>query len=136
MNEGREGASIKAFIDAVQRRPQAVSLICSADAPALTLMPERRVAAAREYMDKLTIKYRLSGKALPPRRITMKLPGWGGSPELRMENGSQPQPWHCKPFTDASTYGLELLYQYETECQIINESGTPRIEWDYMKEPG
>jgi hypothetical protein len=87
-------------------------------------------------MEKLAIKYRLSGKALPPRRITMKLPGWAGSPELRMENGSQPQPWHCKPFTDASTYGLELLYQYETECHVINDAGTPRIEWDYMKEPG
>ena len=87
-------------------------------------------------MEKLTIKYRLSGKAMPPRPITMKLPGWAGSPDLRMENGSQPQPWHCKPFTDASTYGLELLYQYETECHVINDNGTARIEWDYMKEPG
>jgi len=88
------------------------------------------------HMEKMTIKYRLSGKAMPPRPITMKLPGWAGSPELRMENGSQPQPWHCKPFTDASTYGLELIYQYETECQVINDSGVARIEWDYMKEPG
>jgi hypothetical protein len=31
---------------------------------------------------------------------------------------------------------LELLYQYETECHIINNAGDLRIEWDYRKEPG
>ena len=96
----------------------------------------RRFSRRQTQMEKMTIKYRLSGKALPPRPITMKLPGWAGSANLRMENGSQPQPWHCKPFTDASTYGLELIYQYETECHIINDSGTSRIQWDFMKEPG
>jgi Flp pilus assembly protein TadD len=85
--------------------------------------------------EKLVVKYSTSSKALPPQRIRMEIPGWGGSPE-KMEDGNLAQPWHCLPFVEASTYGLELIYQYETECQIVNDNGLVRIEWDYAKEPG
>ena len=53
-----------------------------------------------------------------------------------MVNGSEPEPWHCLPLVEASTYGLELIFQYETECHIINDDGDVRLEWDYSKEPG
>src|SRR5205823_904403 len=33
-------------------------------------------------------------------------------------------------------YGLELVYPYETECQVVNYDGTIRFEFDYAKEPG
>ena len=56
-----------------------------------------------------------------PQPIRLKMPGWGGSAAMRMENGSEPQPWHCPPFVDGSAYGIELIYHYETECHIVNE---------------
>ena len=65
----------------------------------------------------------------------MKAGGWGGSAEGMVE-GSQPQPWHCLPFVEASTYGLELVYQHETECHVVNDGGAVRIDWDPTKEPG
>jgi tetratricopeptide (TPR) repeat protein len=86
--------------------------------------------------EKMEIPYRTFHKAIPPQPIRVKVPGWAGSPQIRMQNGSEPQPWHCPPFVDASGYGLELLYPYETECHVVNENGEVRIEWDPSKEPG
>lgn len=86
-------------------------------------------------MDTLQIKYRLVGKAIPPRPIRMSVGGWGGA-EVMKKNGSEPQPWHCPPFVEASTYGLELVYPYETECHVINDNGNIRFEWDFASEPG
>jgi tetratricopeptide (TPR) repeat protein len=80
------------------------------------------------------IRYSTYQKALPPRPIRMKNPGWGGLVQ-KMVDGSEPQPWHCLPFTEASTYGLELVYQYDRECQVINEEGLVRFDWDYASEP-
>ncbi len=53
-----------------------------------------------------------------------------------MEDGAQGQPWHCLPFVEGSTYGLELVYPYATECHVINENGVVRMEFDFQKEPG
>ncbi|HEX4794380.1 MAG TPA: DUF6065 family protein [Humisphaera sp.] len=86
--------------------------------------------------ERLQIKYRTAHKGLPPQPIRMKIPGWGGSPDRKMVNGSEPEPWHCLPLVEACTYGLELIFQYETECHIINDDGNVRLEWDYAKEPG
>jgi tetratricopeptide (TPR) repeat protein len=86
-------------------------------------------------MQKLDIKYRITGKAIPPRPVRLEIPGWAGAPDKR-RNGSQPQPWHCPPFVAASTYGLELLFPYDTECYVVNEDGKTRFDWDYVKEPG
>ncbi|MDB5171446.1 MAG: uncharacterized protein JWN51_219 [Phycisphaerales bacterium] len=85
---------------------------------------------------RLEIKFRTAGKAFPPRPIRVEVPGWGGSPDQKRQNRSTPQPWHCAPFVEGGTYGLELLYQYETECHVINNGRDLQIEWDYRKEPG
>ncbi len=53
-----------------------------------------------------------------------------------MEEGAKGQPWHCLPFSEGVTYGLELVYPYETECQVVNDDGAVRIEFDFQKEPG
>jgi len=87
-------------------------------------------------MEKLQIKYRLEGKALPPRPVRVSLPGWGGSPEMKKENGSQPQPWHCPPHVEGATHGLELVYEYETEVKIVNNNGNVMIVRDREQEPG
>src|SRR5688572_28765741 len=86
-------------------------------------------------MDKLQIKYATYAKALPPQPIRLKTPGWAGAAD-KMEDGSAGQPWHCLPFVEASTYGLELIYQFDTQCQVINDNGLVRFDWDYSKEPG
>ena len=87
-------------------------------------------------MTKHTIKYSTASRALPPQRIKLQVPGWGGDVTQKMVDGSVVQPWHCQPFVDGSTYGLELVYQHEQECHIINDGGAVRIEWDFYKEPG
>jgi tetratricopeptide (TPR) repeat protein len=86
-------------------------------------------------MDKLSVKYATYAKSLAPQPIRIRTPGWAGTPE-KMEDGSQPQPWHCLPFVEGSTYGLELLYPYETECHVVNDNGALRFDWDYASEPG
>jgi hypothetical protein len=87
-------------------------------------------------MAKLEIKYRLEGKALPPRPIKVAIGDWGGSAERKKEHGSRPEPWHCPPFTDACIHGFELLYQYETEMQVVNVNGKVEFKWNLEKEPG
>jgi hypothetical protein len=37
-------------------------------------------------------------------------------------------PWHCQPFVDGATYGLELIYPYRSECRVINDGGNVRFE--------
>src|SRR5882724_6387044 len=86
-------------------------------------------------MAKLEIKYFTYDEAPPLRPIRMSVPGWSGPPQ-KMVDGSEPQPWHCLPFTEGSTYGLELLYPYETECHVVNEGGRVRFDWDFAAEPG
>lgn len=86
-------------------------------------------------MDELEIKYQVLGGGPLPRPIRMSADGWAGLPQ-HMRDGSQPQPWHCLPFVEGSAYGLELVYPYETQCQVINEEGSVRIEFDFAREPG
>jgi Flp pilus assembly protein TadD len=74
-------------------------------------------------------------RGLSPQPIRMTKGTWAGSPE-KMEDGSEPQPWHCLPFVQASTYGLELLYPYETECHVVRAGDSLRFEGDFTKDPG
>ncbi len=67
-------------------------------------------------MQKIEISYRSWFKGIPPQQIKLQIPGWAGTPGY--SNGCIPQPWHCKPFTDASTYGLELIYPFSSPCIV------------------
>ncbi len=86
-------------------------------------------------MEPLLVRYHTYAKADPPQPIRVKVGDWGGTPQ-KMQDGAAGQPWHCLPFVEASTYGLELVYQYDTECQVINDNGVVRFEWDFRQEPG
>jgi Flp pilus assembly protein TadD len=86
-------------------------------------------------MQKYRVEYSTSSKAIPPRPIRVATSGWAGLPQ-KMVDGSQPQPWHCLPFVEGSTHGLELLYPYDTPCQVLNDNGAIRFDWDFAKEPG
>ena len=86
-------------------------------------------------METLNVKYSTQENILPPQPIRFKIPGWAGGSD-KMEEGALSQPWHCLPFVEGSTYGLELVYPYATECHVINHQGIVRIEFDYRNEPG
>jgi hypothetical protein len=84
-------------------------------------------------MDKLEIKYRTWYKGIPPRPIKLQIPGWAGEPNKHTD-GDKPQPWHCPPFVDGSTYGLELLYPFDTECHVRIEDGKVKFIGDFSEE--
>jgi tetratricopeptide (TPR) repeat protein len=86
-------------------------------------------------MVNLNLKYATYMNALPPRPIRLEIGGWSGTHE-KMVDGSNPQPWHCLPFVEGSTYGLELVYAFETPCDVVNDNGNVRFEWDFANEPG
>lgn len=68
------------------------------------------------------VKYRLYEPKLSPRRTKLSVPGWAGEPEPRAD-GSHEHPWHCIPFTEAATSGIELFYPFDTELLVTSESG-------------
>lgn len=74
-------------------------------------------------MQEIEIAYRLlNDQIIPPRPIKLQIPGWGGIDHTH-KNGSKPQPWHCIPFVEGNTYGLELIYAYEKEQRVTKKDG-------------
>jgi len=86
-------------------------------------------------MVRFGVTYKTYGKATPPQPIRLANTRWAGAPQ-KMEDGSEVQPWHCLPFVEGSTHGLELVYPYETECHVVGAGGTVQFEWDFTREPG
>jgi hypothetical protein len=84
-------------------------------------------------MKQIEIKYRTWYKGVPPRPIKLEIPGWSGQ-QNKHKTGDQPQPWHCLPFVEGSTYGLELIYPFETECHVKNVEGKIVFEGDFTEE--
>ena len=68
-------------------------------------------------MTAIDVRWRTNHKGIPPRPIKLEIPGWSGR-DLRHDDGATPQPWHCPPFVDGSTYGLELVYPFDAECAV------------------
>jgi hypothetical protein len=68
--------------------------------------------------NQINIKYRTWFKGEKPTPIKIQVPGWGGE-----SNYIDGQPWHCKPFVDGSTYGLELIYPFDTEVTVTTKDG-------------
>jgi hypothetical protein len=84
-------------------------------------------------MEKLLLKYRTWYLGLPPQPIKLQIPGWAGH-DRNHEDGAKPQPWHCPPFVEASTYGLEMIYPFNTECHVKNDNGTLQFLGDFSSE--
>ena len=97
--------------------------------------PAPRPGEARPRGDELEleVRYRALPQALPPRRIKLAVPGWAGESSAHGE-GSPAQPWHCQPFVDGSTCGLELLYPFRTECRVTRDGDGLRFEGDFGDE--
>ena len=66
---------------------------------------------------------------LQPRRARLQVPGWSGDKTHEL-----PQPWHCKPFSDAASYGLEILFSWKKPCQVSLKRGRPVWSGDLEAE--
>jgi hypothetical protein len=71
--------------------------------------------------DRLEIRYHAQARAAI-RPIRLNVPGWAGESRERGD-GAVPQPWHCVPFVEASTYGFELVWAASDELRIANHNG-------------
>lgn len=79
------------------------------------------------------IRYRTWFKGTPPRPIRLQVPGWSGGPGY--SDGCEPQPWHCKPFVDASTYGFELVYPFANPAAVAAAAdGGLSFDGDFTEE--
>jgi len=81
-----------------------------------------------------TVKYRLTNPDLNPRRTRLEIPGWAGQPERRVD-GSQEYAWHCAPFSEAATAGIELLYPHANELHVTTQNGTLLLQGDFGEPP-
>jgi len=84
-------------------------------------------------VEKHEISYRSTSHVHTLEKIKLQIPGWAGNSKEYGE-GKKSQPWHCKPFVDASTYGLELVYPFKTKAIIKNENGKIIIDADWKSE--
>jgi len=66
---------------------------------------------------RVNIKYRTWAKGLPPEPIKLQVPGWSG-----IKTYDSAQPWQCKPFVDGATYGLEIVYPYDTTVVVSSDA--------------
>lgn len=83
---------------------------------------------------RIDVEYRVWNAEQAPRRLKLAIPGWAGDEEPA-QDGARPQPWHCRPFVDAATYGIELLYPFETECRVsLADDGSIRFDGDFTDE--
>lgn len=63
----------------------------------------------------------------------MPRPGWGGEAVHRVDNAAA-QPWHCAPFSEGATFGIELLYPFDTCCEVTMRDGRPAFAGDFASE--
>lgn len=96
-------------------------------------IPPHDADVAAAPLPPLELRYRSSSGAPPPRRIRLEIPGWAGA-STPPKDGGTAQPWHCQPFVEGATYGLELVYPYRSECRVHNEDGRIRFESDLKAE--
>jgi hypothetical protein len=84
-------------------------------------------------MTAIDLFWRTNHKGLPPRQIKLEIPGWSGH-DTNHGDGATPQPWHCPPFVEGATYGLELLYPFDAECRVSIRNGALHFERDFSAE--
>lgn len=81
----------------------------------------------------MEIKYRTWGKGLPPQLIKLQIPGWAGDPD-KPADGAKPQPYFCLPWVQGSTYGLELIYPFDTETKVTFDGEKIHFKGDFTQE--
>ena len=84
-------------------------------------------------MKEILVKYRTWHLGTAPRPTRLQMPGWAGQ-NRDHGNGATPQPWHCPPFVDASTYGHELVYPFKSESTVRRINGDLIFDGDFSDE--
>ena len=84
-------------------------------------------------MEKILVKYRTFYQGKAPAPIKLDIPGWAGDPNDH-KDGDVPQPWHCVPFVEGSTYGLEIYWGFDTEYEVVSEGGAVKFIGDASEE--
>lgn len=84
-------------------------------------------------MNDILVKYRTWYRGQAPSPIKLEIPGWAGH-DKDHNNGAIPQPWHCPPFVEGSTYGHELIYPFKSECIVKTINGQIVFEGDFSNE--
>lgn len=84
-------------------------------------------------MDEILVKYRTWHTGVAPKPIRLQVPGWAGCDKTHGE-GSKPQPWHCPPFVEGSTYGHELIYPFKNGCVVRRREGRVVFDGDFSSE--
>ena len=81
------------------------------------------------------LRYRVLNEGVPsPQPIRLQVPGWAGEAD-KMVNGAKPQPWHCRPYSDAAVYGLELRFPGNAEYAMSREAGALVLRKDGIPLP-
>jgi len=83
--------------------------------------------------EKIDVFYRTYGKCIPPKRIAIDIPGWAGD-GTDHTMGSVAKPLHCLPFVEGSTYGIELIYSFDTTTYVSRKNGKIVFDGDWSKE--
>lgn len=74
----------------------------------------------------MEVKWRShSEHEIAPRPIKLDVPGWAG--DKVHGDGVKPQPWHCMPWIEGSTYGIELVFSWD-EFRISTVDGKLVVE--------
>jgi hypothetical protein len=81
------------------------------------------------------VRYRLNDPNLRPRRTKLEIPGWAGQSDRRVD-GSHEHAWHCVPFSEAATAGIELFYPYDHELRVSTREGALMFDGDLGEPPG
>jgi hypothetical protein len=85
----------------------------------------------------MRVTYRLNDPNLRPRRTKLEIPGWAGDSNRRVD-GAHEFPWHCVPFSEAATAGIEVFYPYQNELRVSTRDGELffESEWGDPPSPG
>lgn len=81
----------------------------------------------------VSVKVRSWYKGVFPRPVRTAIPGFMGDSN-RHDGGARPQPWHCTPFVEGSTYCLELVYPFDNETRVTFDGKDIRFEGDFSGE--
>jgi hypothetical protein len=70
----------------------------------------------------MNLKYRTIFENFILQKIQLQINDWAGS-KKNDKKEIKVQPFMCKPYAEAATYGFELIYPYETTVEVDNTNG-------------
>ena len=81
-----------------------------------------------------TIKYRMTGENLRPRRTKLEIPGWAGQPEPRVD-GSRDTPGIAFPSRRRRNMASKSLSRTPNELRVTTTNGRLVFDGDFGPPP-